>query len=197
VSIVAALYLVCLSIATWPRVIWFRSTLPERYDTLQHLWIMRWYKTCLLEGRSPLHCPEIQHPIGAPLGNFSSLHLEALLYIPLSLITPDDAICYNAIWIIGLLLTGLGTFFLSWYLVGDKASAAVGGLLAMLTAPMLVHAHAHLELIHVGGFPLFLVAWMRVVADRAIRHEQPQDRRGLPQPAARTTHHAPGSGPTR
>jgi hypothetical protein len=163
VSIVSAFYLVCLSIATWPRVLWLRSSLPERYDSLQHLWIMRWYRTCLLEGRLPLYCPEIQHPIGAPLGNFSSLHLQALLYVPLSLIIPNDALCYNVIWVIGLLVTGLGTFLLSWHLLGDRASAAVGGLLAMLCAPMMVHAHAHLELVHVGWFPLFLVAWMRFV----------------------------------
>ena len=95
VTITAVFYLVCVSIATWPRMLWFRSSLPDRYDALQHLWIMRWYKTCLLEGRSVFVCPELQYPIGAPLGNFSSLHLQALLYFPLSLVIANDVICYN------------------------------------------------------------------------------------------------------
>jgi hypothetical protein len=129
---------------------------------------MRWYKTCVLEGRSALHCPEIQHPIGAPLGNFSSLHLQALLYFPLSLVIDSDALCYNLIWTFGLLITGLGTFVLIWHILGDKSCAAFGGLLAMLGAPVMLHARAHLELIYVGSFPLFLVAWIRFV-DRPSR----------------------------
>ncbi len=41
--------------------------------------------------------------------------------------------------------------------------AAFGGLLAMLSGPMMIHAHGHLELIYVGSFPLFLAAWIRFV----------------------------------
>jgi hypothetical protein len=163
VLITTAFYLVCVCIATWPRMLLFRSSLPDAFDALQHLWIMRWYKTCLLEGRSVFLCPESQHPIGAPLGNFSSLHLQALLYFPLSLVIANDVICYNLIWLIGLVTTGLGTFLLVWYVLRDRACAAFGGLVAMLSSPVLNHAHGHLELIFVGGFPLFLVAWMRFV----------------------------------
>jgi hypothetical protein len=163
VLITTLFYVVCVSIATWPRMFLFRSSLPDRFDALQHLWIMRWYKTCLFEGRSVFLCPEIQHPIGAPLGNFSSLHLQALLYLPLSLVIANDVICYNLIWLSGLLLTGLGTFAFVWHVLRDRRCAAFGGLLAMLSTPVLIHAHGHLELIFVGGFPLFLVAWMRFV----------------------------------
>jgi hypothetical protein len=161
VAIAAVFLAVCASIATWPRVLTLRWALPDQYDALQHLWIMRWYKTCFLERRLVFRCPEIQFPIGAPLGNFSALHLQALFYFPLSLVIDNDVICYNILWVFGLLATGLGTFVLAWYLVRDGACAAFGGMLAMLSAPMLIHAHSHLELIYVGGFPLFLVAWMR------------------------------------
>jgi hypothetical protein len=163
VALAVTLYLFSLMIATWPRALSLGSCLPERYDSLQHLWIMRWYKTCLIEGRSVFLCREIQHPIGAPLGNFSSLHLQALLYLPLSMAIANDALCYNIIWVLGPLTTALGTFVLGWYLLRDRTSAAFGGLLAMLNTPLLMHAHVHLELIYVGGFPLFLVAWMRFV----------------------------------
>jgi hypothetical protein len=163
VAITLVFYLVCVAIATWPRIFYFRTSVPDRWDTLQHLWILRWYKTCLLEGRSFFLCPEIQYPIGGPLGNFSSLHLQALLYIPLSLLIANDALCYNVVWLTGLLMTGLGTFLLGWYVLRDRACAAFCGMLAMLCGPLLMHAHGHLELIYVGGFPLFLIAWMRFV----------------------------------
>ena len=42
-------------------------------------------------------------------------------------------------------------------------AAAFGGMLAMLSAPMLLHGAAHLELIYVGAFPLFLWTWIRLL----------------------------------
>lgn len=152
-----------VAIATFPMIRRFRSALPEAYDSLQHLWLLRWYKTCLLEGRSPLLCPDLQYPVGAPLGGFSPLHIQALLYAPLSIAIGNDVVCYNILWAFGLLMTGMGTSLLIWELLGDRPCAAFGGLLAMLSGPMLIHAHGHLELIYVGSFPLFLLAWIRFV----------------------------------
>jgi hypothetical protein len=154
----------CLLVATWPAAQTLSTRLPgSQADPLQALWVMRWYKDCLLQGSSPLHCPHIQYPIGAPLGNFSPLHFQALLYLPLSLVIGNDVLCYNLIWLFNLLFTGLGTFVLAWHVVRDRASAAFAGLAAMLSGPVLLHAHGHLELITLGWFPLFVACWMRWV----------------------------------
>ena len=48
---------------------------------------------------------------------------------------------------------------LAWHVVRDRACAAMAGLLAILSGPVMLHAHAHLELIYVGSFPVFLLAW--------------------------------------
>jgi hypothetical protein len=160
--IATVFYTVCVSITTWPRILWFRSCLPSLFDPLEHLWIMRWYKACLLEGRSPLFCPEIQYPTGVPLGCFTPMHFQALLYIPLSFLIPNDALCYNLIWMFGMVTTGLGTFLLAWSVSRDRWCAGFGGMLAMLSAPMLLHAAAQLELIYLGAFPLFLWTWIRL-----------------------------------
>ena len=45
---------------------------------------MRWYKSCLMESRNPFYCPEIQYPVGVPLGYFSPLLLQSLQYLILS-----------------------------------------------------------------------------------------------------------------
>lgn len=161
---VVAFYVGCVGAATYPFFLTFRSKLvPSLFDPLQHLWIMRWYKICLLEGRSPILCPEVQYPVGAPLGNYSPLHLQALLYLPLSLVFENDVLCYNLIWLFGMVFTGFGTFLLIWQLVRHRSSACFGGMLAMLSGAMMAHGRAHLELIHLGCFPLFMVAWMRFV----------------------------------
>jgi hypothetical protein len=124
---------------------------------------MRWYRTCLLEGRSPFVCPEVQYPVGAPLGHFSPLQLQALAYLPLSLVTRNDVLIYNLLWLGAYGLTGLGTFALAYRLTAGRAGAALAGVLAMLAAPMSLHACGHLELITLGTFPLFLLAWMGFV----------------------------------
>ena len=117
----------------------------------------------VIGGLITFHGNPRQYPVGAPLGNFSPLHFQTLLYLPLSFVLANDVLCYNIVWMTGLLLTGLGTSLLAWHLLGHRACAAFAGLLAMLSAPMMIHAGAHLELIYVGWFPIFLVWWMRFV----------------------------------
>src|SRR5690242_11728661 len=96
---VLLLYATAVFCATYPALLTSTTRLVgSRCDPLQSLWLMRWYKDCLLHGRSPLHCGAIQYPVGAPLGNFSPLHLQAFLYIPLSLVLDNDILCYNLIW---------------------------------------------------------------------------------------------------
>ncbi|WP_152050701.1 hypothetical protein [Tautonia marina] len=160
---VVPLYLVAIAGATWPFVKTFTTRLPSTGDPLQHLWVMRWYKQCLIEGRSPLVCPDLQYPVGAPIGNFSPLHVQSLIYLVISTISDNDVLCFNLIWLFGFLLTGLGTFFLARFVLRDDAAATLAGLLAMLSGPVLIHSHAHLELIYVGGFPIFFLGWMRLI----------------------------------
>src|SRR4051812_4861618 len=167
---VAALFYVVISAyVSYPLMRTMSTTLcGSLFDPLQHLWIMKWYRTCLLEGRSPLICPELQYPTGAPIGNFSPLHLQSLVFVPLSLALGNDALCFNLVWLLALVTTGLGTALLAWRAVRDRRCAALAGMLAMLSTPVMLHGRCHLELITVGAFPLFLSAWMGFV-DRPSR----------------------------
>src|SRR5262249_40667374 len=75
-------------------------------------------------------------------------------------LTDNDVLCYNLVWGANIVFTGLGTFVLAWRVLRCRASAFFGGLSAMLSGPVLLHALGHLELVTLGWFPLFLVAWM-------------------------------------
>ena len=157
-------YLAAVCATTYPFFLSFTKGIAgSLFDPLHHLWIMRWYKACLLEWRSPVICPELQYPVGAPLGNFATMHMQAILYFPLSFLF-DDAVCFNLLWMTGLVTMGLGTMFLIWHVLRDRRVAVVGGLLAMISGPMMIQSRAHLEILYVGGFPVFLVLWMRFVA---------------------------------
>jgi len=65
------LHATALVIATYPTVLTLGSTLPGGGDVLQHIWVMRWFRACLIKGESFYRCPQLQHPTGAPLGNYS------------------------------------------------------------------------------------------------------------------------------
>jgi hypothetical protein len=168
-GLVAVFYLGCLVVATWPAFATFGSTLPSRIDPLAHLWTMRWNKACLVEGRLPFFCPEIQYPVGAPLGTLPPMHFQTLIYIPLSWLTSNDILCYNVIRTCSFLLTGLGTFLLIWNVVRSRLAACLGGMMAMIGGPMLCFSHGELEQITVGWFPIFLIAWLRWVDRPSLR----------------------------
>ena len=157
-------YLLMAVLATWPVAAQFGAAIPgELTDPLEHLWIMRWLRSCLLEGRNPLFCPEIQAPVGVPLGYFPTLHLQTVLYILLRVVTANDAAIFTTIWFVGFVATGLASFGLArWAIPGlDRGVAWVAGLGVMLCGPMLMHAHGHLETMQLGVVPPFLIAWIR------------------------------------
>jgi len=161
--VVAVFYVGCLAVATWPAFATFGSTLPSRVDPLTHLWTMRWYKACLFEGRLPFFCPDIQYPVGAALGTLPPMHFQTLLYIPLSMVIHDDALCYNLIRTGAFLLTGLGTFLLIWHVLRSRPAAILGGMTTMISMPMIFFSMGELEQITVGWFPIFMIAWLRWV----------------------------------
>ena len=157
-------YFLATSVATWPVVTRFGSEIPgELTDPLEHLWIMRWLRSCLLDGRNPLFCPLIQAPVGVPLGAFPTLHLQTALYLLLRLLTSNDAAIFTSIWFLGFVATGLASFGLArWAIPGLSGGVAwTAGLGMMLCGPMLMHAHGHLETMQMGVVPPFLIAWMR------------------------------------
>jgi hypothetical protein len=158
-----ALYTACVVTATYPRVMTLRTQLPGVADSVTHLWTLRWNKDSLLRGHSPFFNPGIQAPVGSPVGLVPPMHLQTLFYLLASSITRNDILCYNAIWFSSFVTTGVGIFWLAWFLVRDRISAMVAGLLGMLSTPMMSHGFGHLELIQVGWFPLFLIAWIRLV----------------------------------
>ncbi len=162
--LVAASYLAFASMATYPVVLTFGSEMPGQLtDPLEHLWIMRWSRACLLDGRSPFFCPALNYPSGVPLGYFPTMHIQTAAYVFLCLFTRNEIACFNAMWFFGFVSTGLGTFLLAWWTVRKAWAAWLAGLGTMLCGPMLMHAHGHLETMQVGAVPLFLIAWLRLV----------------------------------
>lgn len=157
-------YTGALAVATRPVFTTFTTALPGPLgDPLQHLWIIRWSRSCLLAGRPPFFCPDVQIPVGAPLGLFSPMTLQTALFTALGSVLRNEVLIYNLIWLFGLLGTGMGTYLLAWFVLRDRGAAVFAGLAGVLSTPLMMHAQGHLELIQLGALPVFLVAWVRFV----------------------------------
>ncbi len=168
-GLLVALYSACLAVATYPTIWTLRTNLPTIVDPLVHIWTMRWNQACLLQGKLPTICPELQYPVGAPLGYLPPMQLQTLMFMVLSPILHNDILVFNILWIFGFLLTGVGTYCLAWHVVQDRRAAFLAGLLAMLSGPMMFWSHSQLEQITFGWFPLFLVAWLRFIDRPSLR----------------------------
>ena len=165
IAAAAALYLAVLLLDGHRVFAHLGSVLPATLpDPLQHLWILRWYSSCLAHWRSPLFAPDVMYPVGAPLGLYSPLHLQAILFELFGLAVPGDVARYNLLWACGFLFTAAGGFALSWRLLRDRTAAVFGGLLCLLATPVSMHAFGHLELLYVGAFAFFALAWIDFVA---------------------------------
>jgi hypothetical protein len=156
-------------VATYPVVLKFGDSIPGQLsDPLEHLWIMRWSESCLKAGRLPFFCPALNYPTGVPLGYFPTMHLPTAGFLALGLVTDNDVARFNVLWFFGFVATGMGSFLLAWWVIRKVGAAWLAGLGAMLTGPMLMHAHGHLETMQLGAVPLFLIGWLRFV-DRPSR----------------------------
>ena len=161
----AALYLGVLGTIGFPVFARFGSVLPATLaDPVQHLWIFRWYESCLKAGRLPFLAPDVMFPVGAPLGLFSPLHLQAVVWNLVGWALPTDFARYNLIWALGFLVTASGGFYLAWRLLRDRVAAVFAGLLCLLATPVTLHALGHVELIYVGVLGFFLIGWTGFVA---------------------------------
>ncbi|RUL84642.1 hypothetical protein [Tautonia sociabilis] len=165
IAVAAGLYAAAILAATWPAARDATTSIPhsDLGDPLLHLWILRWYRECLLAGRPPFWCSTIQVPVGAPLGYMPGLIFQGLGFLPLSAVVSGDALAYNLLWFGSLGFTAFAGFALGWWITRDGRCATLAGLAFVLSTPVLFNAHGALEMLSIGWFPLFLIAWIRFV----------------------------------
>jgi hypothetical protein len=163
-AMAGALYGLVAVAASWPLAACATTHLPPGFsDPAIHLWTMRWYRACLVEGRSPFFCSELLAPLGTPMGFLPPMVLQSAVYVVLTGLGLPDILSFNLIWFGAIVTTGLGVLVLAWWAVGDRGAAVLAGLLAMLSGPVQYFGRSELEQVTLVGFPLFLMAWIRLV----------------------------------
>ncbi|WZO97107.1 hypothetical protein EP7_004129 [Isosphaeraceae bacterium EP7] len=154
-------YFVALIAATYPALLSPTTRIPGHpTDPLVHLWTMRNTQAGMGGDRSPYFSDGLNYPTGLPLGFNPTMHLQTVGFMALSAFTDNDILRFNILWTFGFLSTGIGAFLLGFRVSRSRCAAWLAGLATMLSGPMMLHAHGHVELIQMGAVSLFLMAWI-------------------------------------
>ena len=97
-------FLVIAVLLSWPLAIRLGSAVPAGVgDLWQSYWNLWWWKTCLLEGRSPFWTPYLFHPAGIPLVFHTHSPFNMIVALPVTLLVGPGA-AYGFCILLGLWL---------------------------------------------------------------------------------------------
>ena len=169
----AAVYLAAALVLTWPLAANFTTRLGAvegAGDPFLNLWILGWGiqawlsdPMSVLSGR--VFDANIFHPSAGTLTFSDHLLLQSLAVSPVYAITGNLALCYNALLVGSLTLSGLAMHVLARGVTGSNRAAFMAGL-AWACWPYRTAHLLHLQLQSLYFLPLALLALHRVSAAR-------------------------------
>jgi hypothetical protein len=172
--IVIFLYFIFTLIFTFPLVLHFSTATPladGSLDQFQSMWMFWWFKTALFElHTNPLSTDFMYYPQGTSLIYHMSLFLGLLaLSFQCLFASPDNLVIgHNVILIFTFVLSGLGAYLLTKYLVKDTVTAFICGLLFAFCPYRLWHLN-HLNLLSTQWIPFYMLYLMKSVDGRSLK----------------------------
>jgi hypothetical protein len=146
----------------------FSAFLGDEGDGLQNLWNIWWVKYSLFHlHTNPLRTRFIFFPEGTSLLGHTISLANTVPAAALALLF-GLAPSYNLWLILGFVLGGVFTSYLFWEFGRGVLGAFVAGFLYTFSEYHFAHAVGHFQLIPVEWLPLFLWAWLRLLARPAL-----------------------------
>lgn len=166
----AALYTLVSLAATWPLVTHLQGWVPGFGDWGQNMWALWWTREALLTLRqAPFFTTYLFHPEGVTL-LFHPLDVtDGLLTLPLyGLVGGDTA--YNLIILLSFVFSGLGVYYLVFYLTHYRGAAFVAGLVFALSPYHFLRLElGHLNLASIQWIPFYLLFLLKFVREGRFR----------------------------
>jgi hypothetical protein len=135
------------------------------------IWNVAWVARALVV--DPLHVLDanIFYPHRWTLA-YSETNLGAgALAVPVYWATGNPYAAHNAVLLLSFVLSGVGTYYLVRYLIGDRGAAAIAAI-GFAFCPYVFAHIPHIQLLMTAGLPLSLLAFHRLA-------DQPHARRGV------------------
>lgn len=141
-------------VMTWPLVLHLGGRVPSDLgDPLYNIWVMSWNRHAALNGL-PLADTNILHPHRGTLFYADPIFGLSLANAALRLVSPNDVLCYNILFLLSFLLAAGGMYALVLHLSGGRRGPAALAGLAFAFFPYRFAHISHLELLYFGWIPL-------------------------------------------
>lgn len=160
---VLAAYTVLTLLLTYP-IAFQLSThlLGDGGDTNIFVWNLWWIRKALTELRTnPLWTDYLFYPEGASLVFHSLVPFNGLLGIPLQALV-GPIVANNLIVLLAFILSGYGAYLLIRYLITDRLSAFIGGMIFAFCPYKFAHLLGHFDLISTEWIPFYVLALLKL-----------------------------------
>jgi hypothetical protein len=126
------------------------------------IWVVSWVAHALTTDPANLYHANIFYPHRYALA-FSEANLGAgLIGAPAWMITKNPYVTHNVAFFVAFLLAFAGAYYLTRYLVADRAAAFVAAILFAF-CPFMFARTAHIQLLFIGMIPFCMLAFHRLV----------------------------------
>ncbi|MFQ6014165.1 MAG: hypothetical protein ACE5NP_01815 [Anaerolineae bacterium] len=137
-------------------------------DPLLNTWIIAWDVHALLTDPIHLFDANIFYPLRNTLAYSEHLLGNALLAVPLLLLSGEPLLSYNLIFLASFILSALGMYYLVHHYIKNRAVAFLAGV-AFAFAPYRLASMAHLQLLNMQWLSFSVLHLDRFLESRRLR----------------------------
>jgi hypothetical protein len=169
-ALVILAYFIITLLMTYPVILNFFSHVPGGGgDIFSFLWNFWWVKKALLElHATPYFSYFVSYPTGENLALRPFALFDSLLAIPLQGIF-NMAATYNALFLLGFMLSGYGAYSLVRYLTGDDRAAFISGLMFAFCPYRFAHAlTGQLNLLSTEFIPFYVLFLIKTCKEKGV-----------------------------
>jgi hypothetical protein len=158
---VAALFIVLTLVMTFPLVLHLGSSVRDPGDPLLNTWILAWNNRQMAGFHlSGWFDANIYYPNRNALAYSEHLFTQALVSLPINLLTGNPILAYNFVFLLAFATSGWGMYLLARRLSGHLAGSIAAGIIFAFSPFMMAHL-PHLQVITAGGIPLTFLFLIR------------------------------------
>jgi hypothetical protein len=152
--LVGGLFLVLTLALTYPQVLRLGDSVRDPGDPLLNTWILSWDADHIARlDLARFFDANIFYPQPKTLAYSEFLLPQALLALPIKLVSGNPVLAYNVVLLLAFLTTGLGMYVLARHLTGNTLAAVAAGVIYAFSPFMFSHLY-HLQILTAGGIPL-------------------------------------------
>ena len=158
---VLALFVVLTLVLTFPLVLHLGSSVHDPGDPLLNTWILAWNNRQMAGFHlSGWFDANIYYPNRNTLAYSEHLFSQALVSLPVNLLTGNPILAYNLVLLLGFVTSGFGMYLLARRLSGHLLGSIAAGIIFAFSPFMMAHL-PHLQVITAGGIPLTFLFLIR------------------------------------